>query len=149
MHSSLVPCCRCKPGALRNGEPFRDWDVQTGPHETRERLKAHTDVDRQFVEILSAVLGAGLNAVEAACRAVLSMRLFSADRQRQLAAEDALLRKPAAARRNRTGGRLETRSRPLLSPCRLRDVDLCVGGRQPFRQVGPFRKPIDATRRTA
>ena len=64
-----------KPGALRNGEPFRDWDLSTGIAEIRERLKSHTDGDRQFVEILSAVPGAGLDAVEAACRAALSMRL--------------------------------------------------------------------------
>ena len=74
-----LPVLARKPGALRNGEPFRDWDLPTGLAEIRERLKTHTDGDRQFVEILSAVPGAGLDAVEAACRAALSMRLFSAD----------------------------------------------------------------------
>ena len=74
-----LPVLARKPGALRNGEPFRNWDLPTGVGEIRERLKTHTDGDRQFVEILSAVPGAGLEAVEAACRAALSMRLFSAD----------------------------------------------------------------------
>ncbi|GJD66719.1 IS21 family transposase [Methylobacterium frigidaeris] len=74
-----LPVLARKPGALRNGEPFRDWDLPTGLAEIRERLKAHTDGDRQFVEILSAVPAAGLDAVEAACRAALSIRLFSAD----------------------------------------------------------------------
>lgn len=74
-----LPVLARKPGALRNGEPFRDWDLPCGLAQIRERLRAHADGDRQFVAILSAVPEAGLEAVEAACIAALSARLFSAD----------------------------------------------------------------------
>lgn len=43
-----------KPGALCNGEPFRDWDLPGGLAQIRERLRAYADGDRQFVAILSA-----------------------------------------------------------------------------------------------
>jgi transposase len=74
-----LPVLARKPGALRNGEPFRDWDLPGGLAQIRERLRAHADGDRQFVAILSAVPEAGLEAVEAACTAALAARLFSAD----------------------------------------------------------------------
>jgi transposase len=74
-----LPVLARKPGALRNGEPFRNWDLPAGLAEIRQRLKLHVDGDRQFVEILSAVPEAGLDAVEQACVAALSARLFSAD----------------------------------------------------------------------
>lgn len=74
-----LPVLARKPGALRNGEPFRDWNLPAGLAEIRERLRGHADGDRQFVSILSAVPEAGLDAVEAACGAALATRLFSAD----------------------------------------------------------------------
>ena len=74
-----LPVLTRKPGALRNGEPFRDWNLPPGLAEIRERLRGHADGDRQFVAILSAVPEAGLEAVEAACGAALAARLFSAD----------------------------------------------------------------------
>ena len=74
-----LPVLARKPGALRNGEPFREWDLPGGLAQIRERLRAHADGDRQFVAILSAVPEAGLGAVEAACTAALAARLFSAD----------------------------------------------------------------------
>ncbi|WP_238242209.1 IS21 family transposase, partial [Methylobacterium isbiliense] len=58
-----LPVLARKPGALRNGDPFRDWDLPAGLAEIRARLKGHTDGDRQFVEILSAVPEAGLEAI--------------------------------------------------------------------------------------
>lgn len=74
-----LPVLARKPGALRNGEPFHDWDLPNGLARIRERLHGHTDGDRQFVSILSAVPEAGLEAVDAACSAALAARLFSAD----------------------------------------------------------------------
>ena len=68
-----------KPGALRNGEPFRAWDLPDALSQIRQRLAAHPDGDRQFVTILSAVPEAGLEAVEAACAIALAARLHSAD----------------------------------------------------------------------
>ena len=52
-----------KPGALRNGAPFKDWDLPAALTQVRAKLKPHTDGDRQFVKILGAVLDHGLGAV--------------------------------------------------------------------------------------
>ena len=43
----------------------------------RRRLKATDDGDRQMVAILSAVLGDGLDAVEAACQEALDQNVCS------------------------------------------------------------------------
>jgi len=88
-----LPVLVKKPGALRNGAPFKDWDLPPGLTEVRVRLKSHADGDRQFVKVLSAVLDHGLDAVEAACAEALAAGIASGDviltvlaRQRQPAA---------------------------------------------------------------
>ena len=62
-----VPVLARKPGALRNGAPFKDWALPGALGRVRVRLAGHDDGDRQMVEILTAVLADGLAAVEAAC----------------------------------------------------------------------------------
>ena len=74
-----VPVLSRKPGALRNGAPFKDWPLPGSLGRLRERLGGTADGDRQMVAILSAVLSDGLEAVEAACREALAARLTSAD----------------------------------------------------------------------
>ena len=74
-----VPVLARKPGALRNGAPFKDWLLPAGLEKVRRRLKGSDDGDRQMVTILSAVLTDGLPAVEAACREALSQDVSSAD----------------------------------------------------------------------
>src|SRR5206468_11402938 len=74
-----VPVLARKPGALRNGAPFKDWLLPAGLERVRRRLKGSDDGDRQMVAILSAVLTDGLPAVEAACREALSQDVSSAD----------------------------------------------------------------------
>ena len=66
-----------KPGALRNGDPFRNWDLPPALAQVRRRLAGHGD--RQFVDILTAVAEAGLDAVEAACAEALSAKLCGRD----------------------------------------------------------------------
>lgn len=57
-----------KPGALRNGAPFKDWDLPGSIRQIHDRLKQrYTDWDRQFVGILTAVPLYGFEAVEKAC----------------------------------------------------------------------------------
>src|SRR6266446_6111618 len=58
-----LPVLVKKPGALRNGAPFKDWDLPPGLTEVRTKLKQHADGDRQFVKVLGAVLDHGLAAV--------------------------------------------------------------------------------------
>src|SRR5438874_7477560 len=74
-----LPVLARKPGALRNGDPFRNWDLPPALAQIRRRLAGHNDGDRQFVDILTAVTEAGLDAVEAACAEALSARLFGRD----------------------------------------------------------------------
>jgi transposase len=68
-----------KPGALRNGAPFKHWDLPRALQRMGEQLKRHSDWDRQFVAILSCVPQYGLDAVNRACDLALMNRTISAD----------------------------------------------------------------------
>jgi hypothetical protein len=72
-----VPALEHKPGALRNGAPFKDWNLPGAMTRLRERLAKHLDGDRQFVEILSMVALYGLEAVANACAAALEDSVVS------------------------------------------------------------------------
>lgn len=74
-----VPVLARKPGALRNGAPFRDWVLPGALGQVQARLRRVADGDRQMVTILSAVLTDGLEAVEAACTEALAAKLAHAD----------------------------------------------------------------------
>lgn len=74
-----VPVLARKPGALRNGAPFKDWVLPGAIERVRRKLKASPDGDRQMVDILGAVLTDGLAAVEAACAEALADGVHSAD----------------------------------------------------------------------
>jgi hypothetical protein len=74
-----VPVLTRKPGALRNGAPFKDWVLPAGLDRVRRKLGSADDGDRQMVDILSAVLTDGLPAVEAACTEALREGVHSAD----------------------------------------------------------------------
>jgi hypothetical protein len=74
-----VPVLARKPGALRNGAPFKDWVLPAGLERVRRKLAGSADGDRQMVGILTAVLSDGLPAVEAACQEALREGVHSAD----------------------------------------------------------------------
>ncbi len=74
-----VPVLARKPGALRNGAPFKDWVLPASLERVRRKLRAAPGGDRQMVDILSAVLTDGLAAVEAACAEALGEGVHSAD----------------------------------------------------------------------
>jgi hypothetical protein len=74
-----VPVLARKPGALRNGAPFKDWVLPAGLARIRRKLAGTADGDRQMVNILAAVLSDGLAAVEAACLEALREGVHSAD----------------------------------------------------------------------
>jgi transposase len=74
-----VPVLARKPGALRNGAPFKGWVLPSGLERVRRKLAGSADGDRQMVAILSAVLSDGLAAVETACLAALREGVHSAD----------------------------------------------------------------------
>src|ERR1700722_6187903 len=74
-----VPVLARKPGALRNGAPFKDWVLPAALERVRRKLAGSDDGDRQMVAILSAVLTDGLPAVEAACAQAMSEGVHSSD----------------------------------------------------------------------
>src|SRR5437764_8863255 len=74
-----VPVLARKPGALRNGAPFRDWLLPASLERLRRKLRGADDGDRQMVKVLSAVLTDGLAAVETACAEALADGVHSAD----------------------------------------------------------------------
>jgi transposase len=74
-----VPVLARKPGALRNGAPFKDWVLPAALDRVRRKLAGAEDGDRQMVDILTTVLSDGLPAVEAACVEALKEGVHSAD----------------------------------------------------------------------
>src|SRR3954452_12359210 len=60
-----VPVLARKPGALRNGAPFKDWVLPSSLDRVRRKLAGADDGDRQMVDILTTVLSDGLPAAEA------------------------------------------------------------------------------------
>jgi len=61
-----------KPGALRDGAPFKDWELPESLLQLQQRLLSRPGGDREFVEILSAARTHGLDITERACRTALS-----------------------------------------------------------------------------
>jgi len=74
-----VPVLARKPGALRNGAPFKDWVLPAAIERVRRKLATADDGNRQMVDILTAVLTDGLPAVEAACGEAIAHGVHSAD----------------------------------------------------------------------
>src|SRR5215475_11357623 len=74
-----VPVLARKPGALRNGAPFKDWVLPAAMERVRRKLASADDGNRQMVDILTAVLSDGLPAVEAACAEAIAHGVHSAD----------------------------------------------------------------------
>jgi transposase len=74
-----VPVLARKPGALRNGAPFKDWVLPAAMERVRRKLAGSDDGNRQMVDVLTAVLTDGLPAVEAACAEALDQGVHSAD----------------------------------------------------------------------
>jgi hypothetical protein len=67
-----------KPGALRNGAPFKGWELPAAIRRVQRKLERQPGGDRQMVDILTAVLTDGLDAVDAACAEALAHNVHSA-----------------------------------------------------------------------
>jgi transposase len=74
-----LPVLEQKPGALRNGAPFKNWDLPAPMQQVRMALQERCDGDRQFVGILSVVRRYGLDAVAEACSHALTDKTVSCD----------------------------------------------------------------------
>jgi len=70
-----LPVLEKKPGALRHGAPFQQWNLPTPIRIVRDRILKQDKGDRAFVELLLMVrtLGnTGLEALEVACDLIKS-----------------------------------------------------------------------------
>ena len=74
-----VPVLKRKPGALRNGAPFRDWDLPPALARIWNHLWGTSDGDRQLADILFAAYEYDIDVVEAACAEALKAGLRKAD----------------------------------------------------------------------
>jgi len=68
-----------KPGALRNGAPFKDWELPPPLAAMRVELGKRADGNRQFVGILGTIGTYGLDAVVSACSEALHVNAPSRD----------------------------------------------------------------------
>jgi transposase len=68
-----------KPGALRNGAPFRQWELPEAMNDVKKLLEVRPDGDRQFVGILTVVGRYGLEPVASACTQALNDKTISSD----------------------------------------------------------------------
>jgi len=110
-----VPVLARKPGALRNGAPFKDWLLPAGLERIRRKLAGSAGGDRQMVRILAAVLSDGLGAVEAACVEALREGVHSADVVLNILARQ---REPAAPVTIMTPDALRLRDAPVADCAR-------------------------------
>lgn len=67
-----IPLLERKPGALRNGAPFKQLKLPVSLQKVREYLSGYSDSDKRFIRILLQVTHYGLPAVEEACAISLS-----------------------------------------------------------------------------
>jgi len=60
-----------KPGALRNGAPFKDWDLPQALLLLKDRYLKQAGGDKDFVELLLMIQRHDLDTVNAACELAL------------------------------------------------------------------------------
>jgi len=73
-----LPILEQKPGALRNGAPFVDWDLPLAIVRVRDRILKQTKGDSAFVELLLLAGETGLDALAMACELALDSGIVSA-----------------------------------------------------------------------
>lgn len=114
-----------KPGALRNGAPFKEWNLPEPVELVRVALSRHRDGDRQFVGILSVVPLYGIEAVTKACADVLAANTVSRDVVLNLLSRTHDEPQPAVAD---PADHLPALTTPPVADCRRYDLLLLAGG---------------------
>jgi len=75
-----IDALKKKPGALRDGAPFKQWnDLPPSMARMRRKLAAVAGGDRQFVSLLCAVREHGLDQVAQACQKTLDAGVMQAE----------------------------------------------------------------------
>ena len=73
-----LPVLERKPGALRHGAPFQDWDLPESIKMVRDRLLKQPKGDKAFVDVLLMAKDAALEAMETACALTLETGIINA-----------------------------------------------------------------------
>jgi transposase len=73
-----LPILERKPGALRDGAPFQQWDLPTAVQTVRTTLLNQPGGDKAFVELLLAARHTGLEPLDRACTRALEHGLVTA-----------------------------------------------------------------------
>jgi len=68
-----------KPGSLRDGAPFENWDLPSSLKQIQKKLLAKTRGDKEFVKILLAAQTYGLEITDRACRKALSNSTYRSE----------------------------------------------------------------------
>ena len=73
-----LPILEKKPGALRNGLPFLEWDLPKAIRSVRDHILRQPRGDRAFVELLLMAREVGLEVLERACELALECGIVNA-----------------------------------------------------------------------
>jgi transposase len=114
-----------KPGALRNGAPFKEWNLPEPLELVRVALARHRDGDRQFVGILAVVPIYGIEAVTGACASALAAQAVSRDVVLNLLSRTHEESPPAATD---PVAHLPVLTTPPIADCSRYDLLLLAGG---------------------
>lgn len=74
-----LPLLERKPGALRNGAPFKELGLPDGVEQLRHQLMKKRRGDKEFVKILQAIPIHGMEAVDTACELAIEDGVIQAD----------------------------------------------------------------------
>ena len=72
-----LPLLERKPGALRNGRPFLNWELPSSIRKVWDALRRYPDWDRQMSALLSTIPLYGLEALNVACSVALEENAVS------------------------------------------------------------------------
>jgi len=72
-----LPLLERKPGALRNGRPFVNWELPLSIRKVWDALRRYPDWDRQMSALLSAIPSYGIEALNVACSLALEENTVS------------------------------------------------------------------------
>lgn len=73
-----LPVLEKKPGAIRHGAPFQNWELPEAIRRVREKLRQQDKNECAFVDLLLLTREAGLDALETACELALESGVVNA-----------------------------------------------------------------------
>lgn len=99
-----------KPGAIRHGAPFQNWELPEAIRHVREKLHKQDKNERAFVDLLLLTREAGLDALETACELAVESGVVNAS-----VLQNAIRRliEPARPKAMNTGDTLQLTTEPL------------------------------------